>query len=266
MFKKSMVLILMFAMLFSFSVFAEDETWLETQETEDVFEDVNKDDWFYEAVMTMHHYGIISGYPDDTFKPGNPVLREQFASMMVIALQLEPVESKSSFVDVADGYWASKAIETAKSYLTGFVKNGEYRFKPQDDAVREDMAVALVRALDKPVNEEQLKVLEAYEDADDISENLKMYMASAIANNLMSGTEIDGKKYIKPMDTLTRSEAAALLLKVVKEEKIVFDTEEKVVLDNSDLVLKTDIVEGGVKLVWEYKGDKDATGFKVVAS
>lgn len=266
MFRKSMIVMLILTMLLSFSAFAEDETWLETQETEDIFNDVNKEDWFYESVMTMHRYGIIAGVGENMFKPDNAVLREEFASMMVKALQLDIVDSKSSFVDVADGYWASKVIETAKSYLTGFVKKGEYRFKPKDNAVREDMAVALVRALDKPVNEEQLKVLENYEDADQISPNLKSYVASAIANNLINDVEIEGKKYIKPMATLKRSEVAALLLSIVKEEKIVFESEEKIVLENTDLELTADLIEGGVKLSWTYKGQEEITGYKVVAS
>ncbi len=266
MFRKGMVIILILTMLLSFSVYAEDDNWLDSQETEDVFSDVNKDDWFYEAVMTMHHYGIILGYEDQTFKPDNAVSRAEFATMMVNALQLEAVERNSSFADVADGNWASKWIETAMPYLTGFVKNGEYYFKPEAVAVREDMAVALVRALGKPATEAQLKVLEEYEDADDISDNLKMYVASAIENNLMSGEIRDDKKYIDPKETLTRSEAAALLLSVVKEEKIVFEEEEKIVLEETDVVLKVAEVEGGLELSWEYKGASEPTGYKVVAS
>ncbi len=268
MFKKGIVSILIIALLLSsMIVFAEDESAVENEEPEVIFSDVPEDEWYYEAVMTMHKYGIISGYPEDnTFKPDNSVSREEFATMMVKALQLETVTTKSSFADVADGYWASKYIETAKSYLTGFVKNGEYTFKPKAVAVREDMAVALVRALDKPVSEADLAVLNDYEDADEISENLRNYMASAIANNLMSGSEFEGKKYINPINTLTRAEAAALLLSVVKEEKIVFDDGTKVVLNDSDLKLDVVEVEGGLKLSWDYQSSKEASGFKVVAS
>ncbi|MBI9014451.1 MAG: S-layer homology domain-containing protein [Clostridiales bacterium] len=268
MFKKGIVSIVIITLLLSsMIIFAEEDSWLETQETEDVFVDVNQGEWYYEAVMTMNKYGIISGYPEDnTFRPDNSVSREEFATMMVNALQLETVITKSSFTDVADGYWASKYIETAKSYLTGFVKNGEYTFKPKSVAVREDMAVALVRALDKPVTEADLVVLNEYEDADDINDNLKNYVASAIANHLMSGIEVDGKKYIKPLDTLTRAQAAALLLSVVKEEKIVFDDGTKVVLNDSDLQLDVVEVEGGLKLSWDYQSSKEASGFKVVAS
>lgn len=266
MFKKSLVILVSLLLLFSLPAFAEDD-WLETQETEDVFTDVNKGDWHYKAVMTMHKYGIIAGYKEAdgsfTFRPENSVSREEFATMMVNALKLEILTPESTFVDVADGYWASKYIETAKPYLTGYKSSDGLKFKPSEVAVREDMAVALVRALDKPVTDD-LSALEGFEDAGEINDNLKAYMASAISNNLMSGLEEDGKKYIHPLRTLTRAEAAALLLKVVQEEKIVFD--EKVVLEESDLILNADVVEGGMKLSWQYKGNLEAKGFKVVAS
>jgi hypothetical protein len=266
MFRKSMIIMLIMALLMSMTVFAVDET----TETEDVFTDVNAEDWFYEAVMTMHGYGIISGYDNGdgtfSFKPNAPVTREEFATMMVKALDIETVKTTSSFADVSDGYWASEYIEAAKAYLTGFSKNGELRFKPKDDAVREDMAVALVKALDKPYSDNDLSALDEFEDANEISENLEKFMASAVKNNLMSGEVIEGKKYLKPMATLTRSEAAALLLSVVKEEKIVFEDEEKVVFGESDLNLEIKEIEGGLELNWNYTGETEASGFKVVAS
>lgn len=284
MFRKILILALVFLLAISSLSFAEgvtgeteetidttvtdevDKSWLETEETEAIFTDVNQGEWYYEAVMTMNRYGIIEGYGDYTFKPMDAVLRDEFAVMMVKALKLETVEAESSFADVADGYWASEAIETAKPYLTGFRKNGELIFKPKEDAVREDMAVALVRALDKPVDDSVLPALNKFEDANEISDNLKNYVASAVYNNLMSGEIVEQLYYVKPMDTLTRAEAAALLLSVVKEEKIVFDDEEKVVLDDNELNLNITELEGGLSLAWTYDTDQEVSGYKVVAS
>jgi len=267
MFKKILSMITIIGMLFNISVYAEQDS---------SFSDVSESDWFYESVMAMHKYGIISGYDDGTFRPESIVTREEFATMMVKSLQLEIVESTSSFSDVGDDYWASKWIETAKPFLTGFVKNGVYSFKPKDVAVREDMAVALVKALGKSVTQDQLVYLDDFEDSDQISDNLKGYMASAIANNLISGTEINGKKYINPVSTLKRSEAAALLISIVNEEKITFEDEIKIVLDGdntgSDLstntkptisIAKTD---ESIVISWDPIDKTGLQGYKVVAS
>ena len=102
----ALILVLMLSSIFTF---AEDTTevvdeglWLNTDETEAIFIDVNQEDWYYEAVMTMNRYGVISGYGDGTFRPLSLVNREEFAVMMVQAFKLELQETTSSFANVAD--------------------------------------------------------------------------------------------------------------------------------------------------------------------
>ncbi|MBN2795021.1 MAG: S-layer homology domain-containing protein [Clostridia bacterium] len=263
MLKRVISMLLILVLMASTFVYAEGEENTENQGK--VFSDVNEGDWFYTAVMTMSEYGIISGYPDGTFKPNNPVLREEFAVMMVKALKLDIKEPSNTFIDVAEGYWANKWIETAMPYLTGWSRNGDVVFKPQDHAVREDMAVALVKALNKPLDDSMSYVLDSFEDKNEISSNLRNHMASAVYNNLMSGYEIDGLKYLKPMDTLTRAQAAALLMSVIKEEKIVFD-DEKIVLSEGEFNLDYTTIDGGVSLTWDYETEQTVSGYKVVAS
>jgi hypothetical protein len=53
------------------------------------FKDVKKDDWYYKSVNEMLKKGIISGYPDGYFKPNKTINRQEFAVMMVKALNLE---------------------------------------------------------------------------------------------------------------------------------------------------------------------------------
>jgi len=49
-------------------------------EDADVFSDVQKNSWYYAAVLTCKLKKIINGYPDGTFKPGNYASRaEAFA-------------------------------------------------------------------------------------------------------------------------------------------------------------------------------------------
>ncbi len=259
--KRILMLVCIFLIVLSSSIYADNE--LDSEE-EISFTDVEENDWFYMPVMKMTEYGILNGYADGSFKPDKVVSREEFATMMVRALKLEITDSESSFNDVKDNYWASKYIEAAKPYLTGFVKNGEYTFKPKADSLREDMAVALVKALAKDEDRENLRYLEFYEDKDDISENLKLKMATAIKEKLIKGYEEDGKKYLKPQATLTRAEAAKLLLTVVNKENIEFSEEEKIVFDE-EIRLKGTTIEGGIKLSWS-SDLKDYRGYKIIAS
>jgi len=258
---------------FPFSLALEDDTSEGTSPTEEVvideevpvFVDVEEGEWYYEAVMLMAQRGIITGYPDKTFRPMAPVLREEFAKMMVKALKLDLVPVGSSFVDVADGYWASSYIETAKLYLTGYIRQGEYLYKPAESAVREDMAVALVKAKNLEIDETMLSALDEYEDADLISDKLRTYMAAAVYHEVMIGYVIDGKKYLKPNESLSRAEASKLIASVITEEEGEAELTEVLIVKEGDFPLEAIKEERGYKLTWSYEEDEEAA-FRVIAS
>ncbi len=41
-----------------------------------------------EAIYDLSAFGVLGGYDDGTFRPGNPVLRAQYAKMITIALAI----------------------------------------------------------------------------------------------------------------------------------------------------------------------------------
>ncbi len=196
------------------------------------YRDVKPGEWYHDAIEEMTEHGVIEGYRDGTFRPDAKVNRVEFAKMMVIALNLEKVGGRSSFKDIQENYWGKKYIETAKPYLTGFKSGGDYYFKPELGAQREDMAVALVKALN--IETGDTSAINAFEDKDQISKNLRKYVAAAVREGLMQGYIIEGKRYYKPMKTITRAETAKLLLNVIKLEKITFDDEKVVPSDEDD--------------------------------
>ncbi len=51
------------------------------------FVDLGPDSIFYPAIETAFNHGIISGYSDSTFRPGNPATRGQIAKIVYLALQ-----------------------------------------------------------------------------------------------------------------------------------------------------------------------------------
>lgn len=190
---------------------------------DDSFKDVSNNFYAYDAILKMRSLGVIKGYSDGTFKPTAIVSRAEFAAIMVNALQIEVAKVKtSSFVDIKSNSWATSYIEAAKPYLTGYSINGALYFRPTSPAVREDMAVAIIKALNKPVG--NLASLDIFEDKNLISEALKPYVAAVVENGIMLGSQVDGKWYFNPQGELTRAETAVLLLNVINAEKIIFDT------------------------------------------
>jgi 2',3'-cyclic-nucleotide 2'-phosphodiesterase (5'-nucleotidase family) len=76
------------------------------------FTDVKEDVWYTNVIKALYGAGIISGYEDDTFKPGAPVTRAEFSSMIVNAFELTTSEDVAlTFEDVKADVWYTNAIE-----------------------------------------------------------------------------------------------------------------------------------------------------------
>ena len=52
------------------------------------FSDLASSHWGYQAITKMSETGIVSGYPDGTFRPDNSITRAEFSSILVRALGL----------------------------------------------------------------------------------------------------------------------------------------------------------------------------------
>lgn len=90
--------------------------------------------------------GILGGYDTGKFGPNDPLTREQYAKMTVLAFELPLVNpTTASFSDVKSTAWSYKYVETAKSYgiITGYPDN---TFKPAKNIQRDEGAVMVFRA------------------------------------------------------------------------------------------------------------------------
>ena len=95
--------LLLAALLLPAGIAAEEETPPEEAalpvpaEAEDVpdrpvFSDVAESDWFYEPVEYLTSAGILRGFPDGTFRPGETLTRGQFLKLMLSPLMPEVTE------------------------------------------------------------------------------------------------------------------------------------------------------------------------------
>lgn len=175
------------------------------------FSDVPPDHWAFQYVGELVERGAINGYPDGKYYPDKIVTREEFAKIMVVAagLTAAPVEY-SSYTDVDVTYWASPFIETAKPYMTAYQDSwGGTSFHPKDGALREDIAVAVVKLKGYDTRLADLSILQTmFSDVDGISAAAQPYVALAVENGIISGY-LDGT--FRGQATITRSEAAAML-------------------------------------------------------
>ena len=113
------------------------------------FPDVPKDHWAAARIVRMAQAGIITGFPDGTFRPSAQVTREEIVTMLVRAMRKEPtVSAIQTFSDVTSSRWSAGNIETAVA--EGWVKGyPDGTFKPSNPITRSEMAVMVVRVLGK---------------------------------------------------------------------------------------------------------------------
>jgi len=114
------------------------------------YPDVSDDLWAQPYIQQLSQADILAGYPDGTFRPLQPMARDEYAAVIRQAFDLDPEESlpqASVFQDVPQDYWANAAIEEA--YEMGFMDTqSENEFNPRTPITRIEAIVALVDGLE----------------------------------------------------------------------------------------------------------------------
>lgn len=175
------------------------------------FWDVSKDHWAYEYISELADKNVISGYTDGSFKPEETVSRAEWSKMLVVASGKQPVtleDNKSYAVDYNSNDWCYGYINSVISYMNFYNDGGNYYFKPNQSASREDVTVSLVKLKGYNVDNVDYSYISKFKDSNSISNELKKYIAVAIEKELISGYE---DNTFRGQDTLTRAEAATLL-------------------------------------------------------
>jgi len=111
-----------------------------------VFTDVQPEDYFYTPVQYLYCHAWISGYADNTFRPGNTASRGQVTKIVVLAFGLPLVTPATpTFSDVAPGDVFDPYIETAAAHhLVNGYSDGTFR--PYNNVSRGQFAKILVNA------------------------------------------------------------------------------------------------------------------------
>ena len=105
------------------------------------FTDVPTNFWAYESITKMTKEGFMSGYRNGTFKPNDPLSREEAASLFSNMLGDTPsIMLASSFSDITSDRWSSLAIESVAraNIISGY---GDSTYRPEQYMSRQEFAV-----------------------------------------------------------------------------------------------------------------------------
>lgn len=158
--------------------------------------------WAGKNITELAALGVVSGYPDGTFRPDNRITRSEFTVILVKAFALEPGNGKV-FADTA-GHWAKDSIAAAASYgiVNGYDEN---TFGPDDTITREQMAVMIVKAAKLTPVPGDL----SFADGHTISDWARESMAAAVQNGIITGYP---DNTVRPQGNATRAEAVTVIM------------------------------------------------------
>ena len=118
------------------------------------YTDVAAGAWYNNAVSTLSAMGIITGYPDGTFRPNAYITRAEFAAIAA-RFDTDGDKTLAAFSDIAN-HWAKDEISVA--YNNGWVDGyPDGTFGPQRNITRAETVTLVNRVLNrKPETEDDL--------------------------------------------------------------------------------------------------------------
>lgn len=167
-----------------------------------LFSDLNNTDKNTLYIKYMANRGLINGFPDGTYHPGEGLTRAQAAVLFCRIKGLNPAKKDSTFSDLAGSQWAAGYISAAvrAGYITGF-PDGTYR--PQAILTRAQGINLFLQLATEKDNSEEPPALQ------DLDKN--HWAANSLAIALTAGMiEAEGNR-IKPEQPFARGDLARAL-------------------------------------------------------
>ena len=181
---------------------------VDTQAANPTFSDVKDipSHHFYEAVMDFTARGMISGYPDGTFKPGQSITRQDAAKLLALALGLDTKNVQNpGFKDVSktSPYYGHIAALVEAGIISGYEDN---TFKPGASLSRAQMAKMIVLGFEF---EETKSVKLPFSDINDKQWHVE-FVRALYANEITTGTT---PTKFSPNALVTRGQMASFVFR-----------------------------------------------------
>lgn len=164
------------------------------------FADMKKKAWYTDAVGWSVENGLVNGYEDNTFRPNDPILRQELASLLIrffeyIGLEMHETPEIDVFSDLKSiPKWARDNVEALRK--TGLIKGDDAgRFNPKNTASRAEVATITMRMLDDIARIREYPLYSLKIGGTDISSFKIVYNAEPSESVLTAVEEI--KKYVK---------------------------------------------------------------------
>ncbi|MDO4539943.1 MAG: S8 family serine peptidase [Syntrophomonadaceae bacterium] len=186
------------------------------------FSDI-EDNWAQEPISQLAGLGVVNGYQDNSFRPGDSVTRAEFACLLINALG-EQREAKnlngisSAFADMTASHWALPYVMLAREM--GLLQGAGENYYPEDPVTRQEAATILGRRLQESGMAAAQTEKPGFLDIDDVNDwaigGLDMVVEAGLMNGFPDNT-------FRPQDQLSRAEAVSILSRMMDAEGRLYD-------------------------------------------
>jgi len=160
--------------------------------------------WAKEYINSLAESNVLSGYPDNTFKPDNKVTRAEFITMLVKTLKFRVEESGE--------FWADGFVKVAKSQ--GIINDAD---NLTDNILRKEVIEMLIRSGANSrtaytgIQQGDSKFVDIFDEESKIKNCVTILYESGIISGYEDNT-------IRLQNELTRAEASAIICKFIENK------------------------------------------------
>lgn len=188
-----------------------------------LYSDIDENFWAYDKIRALTAEGVLSGYPDGSFKPDANVTRAEFATMVIHGLYQEnsKVENKIDFADLPESNWAYMRVQQAVNFdlIKGTPEGYFYPDEPVTRAHSISVAVNALATRDITESKARDVLQSAYSDYEQIPNWI--IMNAGKAEILDMNVKVPNQENLFNADKpATRAEAAVAVYNMVKQAKL----------------------------------------------
>lgn len=210
-----------------------------------IYSDV-QNHWAANEIMKWSSNGVLNGY-DGKFNPEASITRGEMAVVLNKIMNYQKTE-ENTFVDVENKFYKDPLL---KLYAAGIMVGSDNKMRPNDNITQQEATALLARAF------EVEKGSTTMANADNIAGWAKGDVFGMNDIGGLEGINFEAEKMI------TRAEVVKIIDNIVgnfysTKGEYIGDTDESVVINTPDVVLKDCTVKGDV-IITEGVGDGDAT-------
>ncbi len=196
------------------SVFGDtrEEVLHESAEAEVLFEDVTADSKYFDALLYLKNYGVISGFADNSYRPYQEMKRAELIKTIVNAKKSFPLalNYNSCFIDVQTQWFApSVCFAKEKGWINGYVDGS---FHPTESLTKVESLKMILDAF-------EIKIMENPE-GEDTFEDLDRdawyfpYVQTALKENLIEDNP--NLEFYDPESPATRGSVAQIIYRAMQ--------------------------------------------------